>query len=53
MIYNRNKNDEYMTTANKFSNVLAKVPLLNTFEGISVDYGSFYDINRKRTYFSL
>ena len=50
--YNRNKNDEYMTTANKFSNVIAKVPLITTNDGISVNYDCFYDINRKRTYFS-
>ena len=50
--YNRNKNDEYMTTANKFSNVLAKVPLATTNNGISVTYDCFYYINRKRTYFS-
>jgi hypothetical protein len=50
--FNRNKNDEYMTLANKFSNVLAKVPLRNTTSGISVDYEIFKEINRKRIYFS-
>jgi len=50
--FNRNKNDEYMTSANKFSNVLAKIPLINTIHGISVDNVIFREINRKRTYFS-
>ena len=50
--FNRNKNDEYMTSANKFSNVLAKIPLINTVHGISVDNVIFREITRKRTYFS-
>lgn len=48
--FNRNKNDEYMTTANKFSNVLAKIPLLTRQGQILI--GDIKTIYKQRTYFS-
>ena len=48
--FNRNKNDEYMTTANKFSNVLAKIPLI-TRQG-QIFIGDIKTIYKQRTYFS-
>ena len=48
--FNRNKNNEYMTTANKFSNVLAKIPLINR-QGV-VSLGDIRSIYKQRTYFS-
>jgi len=48
--FNRNKNDEYMTTANKFSNVLAKIPLITRQGQILI--GDIKTIYKQRTYFS-
>ena len=48
--FNRNKNDEYMTSANKFSNVLAKIPLI-TRQG-QIFIGDIKTIHKQRTYFS-
>lgn len=48
--FNRNKNDEYITTANKFSNVLAKIPII-TRQG-QIFIGDIKTIHKQRTYFS-